>query len=152
MLVVDFFDRVDLVCHTTRTLSPMLSSVRTSRVSSHTNTRCGCVLHKSVSLGSNITQSANLARHTKHTSKTQRTPKSAQTRRFCSTSPSATSSASSTTHFGFQSVPVHEKASKVHEVFASVAHNYDVMNDLMSAGVHRYARTQHPRTHARPLL
>ena len=42
-----------------------------------------------------------------------------------------------TTHFGFQTVPEAEKAGRVHEVFSSVAGRYDLMNDLMSAGVHR---------------
>lgn len=42
-----------------------------------------------------------------------------------------------TTHFGFQSVPWHEKETKVREVFHSVALNYDRMNDVMSFGVHR---------------
>jgi demethylmenaquinone methyltransferase/2-methoxy-6-polyprenyl-1,4-benzoquinol methylase len=42
-----------------------------------------------------------------------------------------------TTHFGFKNVQVEEKAGKVAEVFHSVAHKYDVMNDLMSLGVHR---------------
>ena len=41
------------------------------------------------------------------------------------------------THFGYQQVPVGEKANKVAGVFHSVADKYDVMNDLMSAGVHR---------------
>ena len=41
------------------------------------------------------------------------------------------------THFGYQQVPVDEKANKVADVFHSVADKYDVMNDLMSAGVHR---------------
>lgn len=45
--------------------------------------------------------------------------------------------AKSNTHFGFQSVPWEEKESKVREVFHSVAKNYDVMNDLMSLGIHR---------------
>ncbi len=39
--------------------------------------------------------------------------------------------------FGFQSVPRAEKESRVKEVFDSVAKNYDIMNDLMSMGVHR---------------
>jgi demethylmenaquinone methyltransferase / 2-methoxy-6-polyprenyl-1,4-benzoquinol methylase len=43
----------------------------------------------------------------------------------------------STTHFGYTDVPVAEKQEKVAEVFHSVAHKYDIMNDLMSAGVHR---------------
>ncbi len=42
-----------------------------------------------------------------------------------------------TTHFGFTQVPEAEKAGKVHGVFSSVASKYDVMNDLMSAGIHR---------------
>ncbi|MDG0968969.1 MAG: bifunctional demethylmenaquinone methyltransferase/2-methoxy-6-polyprenyl-1,4-benzoquinol methylase UbiE [Porticoccaceae bacterium] len=42
-----------------------------------------------------------------------------------------------TTHFGFKTVNVEEKADKVAHVFHSVAGNYDLMNDLMSAGVHR---------------
>ncbi|MCF7981250.1 MAG: bifunctional demethylmenaquinone methyltransferase/2-methoxy-6-polyprenyl-1,4-benzoquinol methylase UbiE [Pseudomonadales bacterium] len=42
-----------------------------------------------------------------------------------------------TTHFGYQQVPVEEKAKKVAEVFHSVANKYDVMNDLMSLGIHR---------------
>ncbi len=41
------------------------------------------------------------------------------------------------THFGFQDVPVSEKAGLVRGVFDSVAEHYDIMNDLMSAGVHR---------------
>ena len=43
----------------------------------------------------------------------------------------------SSTHFGFQSVDETEKASRVREVFDSVAPKYDLMNDLMSAGLHR---------------
>ncbi len=42
-----------------------------------------------------------------------------------------------TTHFGFRDVPLAEKAKLVGEVFTSVASKYDVMNDLMSMGVHR---------------
>ena len=41
------------------------------------------------------------------------------------------------THFGFKTVAESEKARKVAEVFHSVANRYDVMNDLMSAGLHR---------------
>lgn len=41
------------------------------------------------------------------------------------------------THFGFQKVGEGEKAGKVREVFRSVAPSYDVMNDLMSVGLHR---------------
>ena len=41
------------------------------------------------------------------------------------------------THFGYQTVAESEKAAKVAQVFHSVASRYDVMNDLMSAGLHR---------------
>ena len=43
----------------------------------------------------------------------------------------------STTHFGFQTVPEADKAGMVHGVFTRVASRYDVMNDLMSLGIHR---------------
>ena len=42
-----------------------------------------------------------------------------------------------TTHFGFQTVDEQLKQKKVAEVFSSVAQKYDVMNDLMSLGLHR---------------
>ncbi len=42
-----------------------------------------------------------------------------------------------TTHFGYQDVPVEEKVNRVAEVFHSVANRYDIMNDLMSLGIHR---------------
>ena len=51
--------------------------------------------------------------------------------------PEKSSETAETTHFGFKDVPVGEKAGMVRGVFDSVAENYDVMNDLMSAGVHR---------------
>ena len=41
------------------------------------------------------------------------------------------------THFGFQTVNESEKAGKVAQVFHSVAKNYDIMNDVMSGGLHR---------------
>jgi demethylmenaquinone methyltransferase/2-methoxy-6-polyprenyl-1,4-benzoquinol methylase len=44
---------------------------------------------------------------------------------------------SETTHFGFETVNADEKAGRVREVFDSVADNYDIMNDLMSLGMHR---------------
>jgi len=43
----------------------------------------------------------------------------------------------STTDFGYQQVPTAEKAARVRAVFDSVAGNYNLMNDLMSAGAHR---------------
>ena len=43
----------------------------------------------------------------------------------------------SSTHFGFQTVDEKDKASRVRGVFDSVASKYDVMNDLMSGGLHR---------------
>ena len=42
-----------------------------------------------------------------------------------------------TTHFGYQSVDEQDKARRVRGVFDSVASRYDLMNDLMSAGLHR---------------
>src|SRR5271156_6098675 len=42
-----------------------------------------------------------------------------------------------TASFGYREVPEDEKEGLVREVFSSVAQRYDVMNDLMSAGVHR---------------
>lgn len=42
-----------------------------------------------------------------------------------------------TTHFGFETVPRQDKARRVRDVFDSVASQYDIMNDLMSAGMHR---------------
>ena len=44
---------------------------------------------------------------------------------------------SRTTHFGFQTVGEDEKAGMVHGVFSNVASRYDVMNDVMSGGIHR---------------
>ena len=43
----------------------------------------------------------------------------------------------SQTHFGYQSVDEKDKAARVRGVFDSVAQNYDVMNDVLSAGMHR---------------
>jgi demethylmenaquinone methyltransferase/2-methoxy-6-polyprenyl-1,4-benzoquinol methylase len=45
--------------------------------------------------------------------------------------------AGQTTHFGFRDVPVGDKQTLVNEVFHSVASRYDLMNDLMSGGLHR---------------
>jgi demethylmenaquinone methyltransferase / 2-methoxy-6-polyprenyl-1,4-benzoquinol methylase len=49
----------------------------------------------------------------------------------------STDNNSETTHFGYRDVPVSEKAGLVRGVFDSVASRYDVMNDLMSFGLHR---------------
>ena len=46
--------------------------------------------------------------------------------------------------FGFEKVAWDEKAQRVRSVFASVAGKYDVMNDLMSFGVHRLWKQLHP--------
>lgn len=48
-----------------------------------------------------------------------------------------TQNTSDTTHFGFEEVPTGEKAKRVARVFDSVAARYDLMNDVMSAGMHR---------------
>ncbi len=45
--------------------------------------------------------------------------------------------AENTTHFGFNQVPFEEKVQRVAEVFDSVASRYDLMNDMMSCGIHR---------------
>ena len=47
------------------------------------------------------------------------------------------STSSNTTHFGFDEVPENEKQTRVNQVFSSVADKYDLMNDVMSFGVHR---------------
>ena len=49
----------------------------------------------------------------------------------------ADTNAGGTTHFGYQQVRAEEKAGKVAGVFHSVADSYDIMNDLMSMGIHR---------------
>ena len=41
------------------------------------------------------------------------------------------------THFGYQTIDENEKTARVGEVFSSVAKKYDVMNDVMSFGIHR---------------
>jgi demethylmenaquinone methyltransferase/2-methoxy-6-polyprenyl-1,4-benzoquinol methylase len=53
------------------------------------------------------------------------------------TSPQKPPSSSDDTHFGFKTVPAAEKASLVRAVFDDVAPSYDLMNDLMSLGIHR---------------
>ena len=56
-----------------------------------------------------------------------------------------------TTHFGFRDVPWSEKARHVRAVFDSVAPKYDLMNDLMSAGLHRaWKRFTLSQTRLRP--
>lgn len=62
-------------------------------------------------------------------------------RTLCTGSPPGASSSSSgsgrTTHFGFKTVPEDDKERLVRHVFESVASRYDIMNDLMSGGIHR---------------
>ncbi|MGQ4878434.1 bifunctional demethylmenaquinone methyltransferase/2-methoxy-6-polyprenyl-1,4-benzoquinol methylase UbiE [Billgrantia sp. LNSP4103-1] len=66
-------------------------------------------------------------------------------------SPHSTPGDQRTTHFGYQEVPVEEKASRVADVFHSVAARYDVMNDLMSMGIHRlWKRLTIERSGVRP--
>lgn len=49
----------------------------------------------------------------------------------------ATAMSAETTHFGFEELPADEKQARVGTVFESVAEHYDLMNDLMSFGLHR---------------
>jgi demethylmenaquinone methyltransferase/2-methoxy-6-polyprenyl-1,4-benzoquinol methylase len=66
------------------------------------------------------------------------------------------SPASETTHFGERTVPLEDKQGLVNEVFHGVADRYDLMNDLMSGGVHRLwkdamvNRLAPPKTGSRP--
>src|ERR1700737_5538200 len=50
--------------------------------------------------------------------------------------------AEETTHFGFRRVAQDAKAPLVRAIFDSVARRYDLMNDLMSAGIHRWWKTE----------
>jgi demethylmenaquinone methyltransferase/2-methoxy-6-polyprenyl-1,4-benzoquinol methylase len=67
-----------------------------------------------------------------------------------------TAEAGATTHFGEQQVPLDEKQGMVNAVFHNVADRYDLMNDLMSGGIHRVwkdamvARLAPPKTGKRP--
>lgn len=55
------------------------------------------------------------------------------------------------THFGFTEIPVQEKSRRVADVFHSVANKYDLMNDVMSLGMHRlWKRFTISQTQARP--
>ena len=67
-----------------------------------------------------------------------------------------TSSETATVSFGYENVGSAEKTRRVHDVFASVARRYDIMNDLMSAGMHRvwkddFVRALSPRVGERIL-
>ncbi len=42
------------------------------------------------------------------------------------------------TNFGYEEIPFSKKAGRVKDVFSSVAEDYDIMNDIMSAGMHRF--------------
>lgn len=55
--------------------------------------------------------------------------------------PAVTAEAPELTHFGFSTVSAKEKAGKVKEVFDSVSDKYDLMNDVMSLGLHRIWKT-----------
>src|SRR5918999_717511 len=60
------------------------------------------------------------------------------------------------THFGYRQVPLGDKQALVDDVFHSVARRYDLMNDLMSAGLHRawkdalVTAVNAPRSEGRP--
>lgn len=66
------------------------------------------------------------------------------------------SEASETTHFGARQVPLEDKQGLVNDVFHAVADRYDLMNDLMSGGLHRVwkdamvARLAPPKSGSRP--
>lgn len=49
----------------------------------------------------------------------------------------ASENGSTSTHFGYSQIPLGEKQGLVDDVFHKVAHRYDMMNDLMSGGLHR---------------
>lgn len=74
----------------------------------------------------------------------RRSDKSKRQESFCvckkwskAPSPVTIADMSSQTHFGYETVDISEKAGKVMGVFSSVANKYDIMNDAMSAGMHR---------------
>ncbi len=54
------------------------------------------------------------------------------------------------THFGFSRVPLHAKQARVDAVFHKVASRYDLMNDLMSGGLHRIWKDILVRGSSRP--
>ncbi|MBC6406720.1 MAG: class I SAM-dependent methyltransferase [Rhodobacteraceae bacterium] len=56
----------------------------------------------------------------------------------------ATETTETTIDFGYQSVPESEKSQRVRGVFTSVAAHYDMMNDVMSLGIHRLGQRGHP--------
>ncbi|KAJ3158857.1 2-hexaprenyl-6-methoxy-1,4-benzoquinone methyltransferase [Geranomyces michiganensis] len=63
-----------------------------------------------------------------------------------SSSTTSEPSTTPTTHFGFRTIPAHEKESLVGRVFGNVAQSYDLMNDVMSGGVHRLWKDHYMRT------
>ncbi len=56
--------------------------------------------------------------------------------------PATAPDAPDTTHFGFSTVPTAEKTGRVQQLFSGVAARYDLMNDLMSGGIHRLWKRQ----------
>jgi demethylmenaquinone methyltransferase/2-methoxy-6-polyprenyl-1,4-benzoquinol methylase len=69
--------------------------------------------------------------------RTPRSERSAKGDSSRSEAAKAGSAADDTTHFGYETVPLADKQGRVNDVFHSVARRYDLMNDLMSAGLHR---------------
>lgn len=51
-----------------------------------------------------------------------------------------------TTHFGFETVDIQQKQQRINEVFRSVADNYDLMNHIMSSGMHKYWKKEAVKT------
>ncbi|KAJ2379691.1 hypothetical protein GGI05_006555, partial [Coemansia sp. RSA 2603] len=69
-------------------------------------------------------------------------------RTFSHTSTARQTDDSTTTHFGFKTVPSSMKETLVRNVFSNVASSYDIMNDAMSLGIHRLWKDHFLRTMA----
>ncbi|EMG50598.1 COQ5 2-methoxy-6-polyprenyl-1 [Candida maltosa Xu316] len=88
------------------------------------------------SLGRSLTPSLGCFRTLASSTSEPSTPKPSK-KKSTPTPPPPPAQENSTTHFGFKTVNKEDKEKLVGGVFSSVASNYDVMNDVMSMGVHR---------------
>lgn len=86
---------------------------------------------------SNSTDSPNIDRFGRLNDLPTGVPQGQQAMQRPAADSSATTNDSETTHFGYQTINKKDKEAKVAEVFSSVASKYDIMNDLMSFGIHR---------------